>query len=502
MKTQSRFGVTIPGISPGHVEVTVNDSNTIDFTASGTDNQTITADVKISATGGNIITANADGIYAIASGTGDDWGSQVIEHDALSISSGDGTLADPLLVSLLTSVTYAQLAVLISGSDLIPGHKYLITDYQTVHTIPTTATTNTGPTEPLIVTAVSSNELSPIAYSTLHPDDIIYYNPTNNLTAVPGCTKGYIIKRIDTINNNDIPTDWRYVKYRRYALNVTDVYDIGTTYDKGDVVIDGVGDTIYISLVGSNLGNSLSDVTKWITSSTLINGEYLSPSLTNYPIGNIGIPVNNSDFQDYTLFNGTYVAQNNVVTSSLTYLLTLNTVIRNYLDGDTVSIQNNNLYTFTNCNIIKQLSGVNCGIGGCTINNVSSIHGGAISGSAIKKITNCKLAATNVQSVIAENEIIYCDFTATMFQVLIGNQSAVGVTFKYNVFNSDFREASVLGSFQYNTINCYTVGGDLTAATHIYGAHTIEIFYREGSAVPRLRYTDGSDVITYSAITA
>ena len=201
MKIQSRLGVTIPeAASSGtdHIAVTVNDGDTVNFTASGTDNQTITAEVKISATAGNIISANVDGIYASASGA-DNWGSQVIEHDGLSISSGDGTALDPLLVTPLTSVTYAQLAALISGSDLIQGRQYLITDYQTVHTIPGTADTNTGSTEPLIVTAISVNELSPIAYSTTYPDDIIHYSPVNDLSAVPGCTKGHIYRRIDTM---------------------------------------------------------------------------------------------------------------------------------------------------------------------------------------------------------------------------------------------------------------------------------------------------------------
>lgn len=45
----------------------VNDSSTVDLTASGTAGHTLTAAVKISATAGNTVTANADGIY-VASG--------------------------------------------------------------------------------------------------------------------------------------------------------------------------------------------------------------------------------------------------------------------------------------------------------------------------------------------------------------------------------------------------------------------------------------------------
>jgi len=317
-KTQSRFGVTVVGISD-HVAVTVNDGDTINFTASGTDNQTITAEVIIDPAVDNITVATVDGVYT----------------------------------KLIDEVTYAELAALISGSDLIQGRQYLITDYQTVHTIPTTAVTNTGPTEPLIVTAIDVDELAPIAYSTLYPDDIIYYNPTNNLTAVPGCTKGYIYRRIDTINNNDITTDWRHVKYRRYALNVTAVYGAGTTYASGAIVTDGITNVIYISLGNGNLGNALTDETKWITSSTLINGEYISPTLTSFSVGNLSFPVNNADFQDYTLFTGSGTVINNVIKTNTTNLIALNTVVRNYITGGAYSIADNNIRVASS-NIITQ----------------------------------------------------------------------------------------------------------------------------------------------------
>lgn len=45
------------------VALTANDSSTIDFTTSGTANHTLTGAVKLSATAGNSLTANADGLY-------------------------------------------------------------------------------------------------------------------------------------------------------------------------------------------------------------------------------------------------------------------------------------------------------------------------------------------------------------------------------------------------------------------------------------------------------
>jgi hypothetical protein len=52
-------------VTPGaETSLTVTDSATIDFTANGTANHTLTGDVKISANAGNIISAVADGIFA------------------------------------------------------------------------------------------------------------------------------------------------------------------------------------------------------------------------------------------------------------------------------------------------------------------------------------------------------------------------------------------------------------------------------------------------------
>lgn len=46
--------------------LTANDSSTVDFTTSGTSSHTLTATVKISATAGNALVANADGLYVAA----------------------------------------------------------------------------------------------------------------------------------------------------------------------------------------------------------------------------------------------------------------------------------------------------------------------------------------------------------------------------------------------------------------------------------------------------
>jgi hypothetical protein len=153
------------------------------------------------------------------------------------------------------SVTYSQLATKISGSTLIVGKKYLISDYQTVHSITNTTDTNKAVVEPIIVTALAINELEPIAYSPSFPLDIIYYNYDNDQTIVPGCEKGYISRRIDTKQNNDFPYDFRNVKFRRWQITPL-VWDNVTTYQIGSVVKSTSDNTCWVSIYPDNTNHA------------------------------------------------------------------------------------------------------------------------------------------------------------------------------------------------------------------------------------------------------
>lgn len=80
-------------------------------------------------------------------------------------------------------LTYSELLSLKETSSLEIGSWYLITDYNStnfLHGIKGTVygynSSHQSPTEPLLVRAVSVNEISGRAYSTVHPNDIIYYS--------------------------------------------------------------------------------------------------------------------------------------------------------------------------------------------------------------------------------------------------------------------------------------------------------------------------------------
>jgi hypothetical protein len=158
-------------------------------------------------------------------------------------TGGGGTGGTPFIP--MEEVTYNQLYNYIIGYQLIPGKKYLISDYITTYNQDITGEFLSGNDyEPLIVTASKNNGLEPIAYSLIYPNDIIYYNYDNTMTDsygnnqyIAGATTGVIYRRIDTLLNNDVCFDFRNIKFRRYKLNIPN-YDNYTTYNKYDVVYE------------------------------------------------------------------------------------------------------------------------------------------------------------------------------------------------------------------------------------------------------------------------
>jgi len=90
---------------------------------------------------------------------------------------------------------------------------------------------NTGATEPLILTALSTNKVSNIVESALYPQDILHYdwNGENwkfdlafgaNAGVVLTGWKGVIYFRHDTINDVSMGYDFRTTKFRRWKSSI------------------------------------------------------------------------------------------------------------------------------------------------------------------------------------------------------------------------------------------------------------------------------------------
>jgi hypothetical protein len=226
------------------------------------------------------------------------WNANTSQYSPIGGSSDSGSTSGAEVISL----TYSELSTLVSGNTLVPGQKYLINDYQTVHLIPNTNDINTGPIEPLLVTASSTKTLEPIAYSTLFPQDIIYYNIESDQNIVSGSTKGYIYRRIDTIKNNDIGFDYRNVKFRRWQINVTtsDLTGSGNAYSQYSVVLKTGTNQIYLKL-DNTPSVPFTNTSLWMRL-PWSNLQYVSPTNNNLVIDNYTIPVS-ANYMDYTMFS-------------------------------------------------------------------------------------------------------------------------------------------------------------------------------------------------------
>jgi hypothetical protein len=384
------------------------------------------------------------------------------------------------------SVTYSALASLIAAGSLVQGQKYLINDYRTVHQIPNTTDINTGSLEPLIVTAATVNTLSPFAISTTFPKDIIWYNFTSDQNAIPGCTKGYIYRRIDTIQSNDIPFDFRNVKFRRWQINVTTQDATGAvgTYTKGAVVKKTSTNEVYLKL--NNNSGVFSDTNFW-TRLSFDNLSYISPTQTQWQVINdfytLTIPCS-SLFQDYKMWSvDSYynTANNNIINSIQSgifiggNLTKYNTVIyENYFSYNNIGsfFYNNSILNSFQNNKIKDFFYNNL-IGNYFYNNVidgnfyGNVIGSFFSDNVLNQFFYSNVCDSNFSINIIQqgfnnnsvansfqNNNILSGFTFNA----IGNnfiKNKIGQNFYSNKIGIEFKDNNILSSFQQNTINNY-----------------------------------------------
>ena len=246
--------------------------------------------------------------------------------------------------------TYSELTTLIDSSSLVPGQYYRITDYATAHNIIGTnqSEINVGTVEPLVVLATSTSTLHHQAYSTLYPQDIIHYDitggNTNDTSFFVGGTpitglKGIVYYRKDTVKNVSTYFDFRNVINRRWAIN-PNTWSAGS-YNQYDVVTDGTN--VYVSLKNGNT-DILSVTASWQNIWSM-SKSYISTSLLYFYIGNLEIPVNNSDYQDYLTFVDYTTAYNFELDSC--NVENIGTILGNNVFGFDATPGNGNTYNNT-----------------------------------------------------------------------------------------------------------------------------------------------------------
>jgi hypothetical protein len=247
----------------------------------------------------------------------------------------------------IIEVTYSELVSGLTGSSLLEGSYYKITNFRTCYDQPdfdyqnnpiTTGNYKQALVEPIIVFAISNDEISSTAYQPKYPNDRIQYDWTWSETEVTGGTAyGRISERIDEFNNRT-DYDHRTILFKRYRLytyrgdqplnGTIEIFPNGSvvgtgstfnTLDPGDVIyVPGVSPNYYeittitdnfnMGVTGSVIGTDGSGLTfyKAIEETNDSNG-YFSYKRTN---------VKTNDFIEYTTFGNAiseYYAKNNYV---------------------------------------------------------------------------------------------------------------------------------------------------------------------------------------------
>lgn len=171
---------------------------------------------------------------------------------------GGGTFTSVISKSnVVTGKTYWELDTLINNNLLVPGMYYEL-NFNTVDYISNTDDVYTGPTETLLLFAVSTNNFHYQVYSKNYPQDIIYFDFYNTGFITPGGftygRKGYIYYRYDTLRNLKVRGyDFRTHIMYRYPVDKVNYnqYNPAATGGTGDYVWYGNKLYVYSKSVGA-----------------------------------------------------------------------------------------------------------------------------------------------------------------------------------------------------------------------------------------------------------
>jgi len=381
-------------------------------------------------------------------------------------------------------LTYSQLVTAIGASGLTAGQKITITDFATIHYIldgdggiifdDLTPVTNTGVTEPLTVTALSSNEVSNFATSSLYPQDIIHYdwNPNNWVndpafgysSVILSGFKGVIYFRHDTMNDVSMGHDFRNVLNRRWKRNDPE-YSAETEYEVGNNVQDLTG--VFQSIQAENIGNALNDTSWWI--------KIIDFSITSHVCAKLSLANDPTDYIDVLCFYSQEAnpdLQYKKEVKSVHLKPFQDNIVTQYFNG---TILQNNVFALEPDYGFFQVIGLSTEMF-CFNNtflgyNEFNIIGASFNNNIIGSDCNINFIYSNCQGNII-GSAFYSNFIGINFQ-----DSIIGSNFKNNKI-SDFNFA--------NSINFLT-------ATHVYQDYSCNILLAQGDSY-KLLYIDNTGV--------
>lgn len=206
----------------------------------------------------------------------------------------------------IIDISYNQLIQKRSNSEIIPGTYYRM-EYQNSHTIVGTSDVHVGPVERLLLLGVTDSEVSKQAFSESYSQDLIYFNPDNNLTIAPNVVSrtGYIERRVEVQKNISYPYDFRNTVSRRFKQD-NPFWAPTTAYTKNSVVKNGT--SLYGCVKDHTSDVSFANDTniywhKLIDIQVNTWGEYVVPSsfpyLPGYNLGGFTILHDSLDYNDF-----------------------------------------------------------------------------------------------------------------------------------------------------------------------------------------------------------
>lgn len=428
---------------------------------------------------------------------------------------GGGTVA-------VTEVTYTELYNLQTGSQLVAGTYYLITNFETVYrqpdyyldgSIKPILSLKGRPTgwgyQPILVMAISTTALSIDAYQpnivgggyTGFYKDKIKYDLLSNQTEFGDFTRGRILERIDEYGNRT-DYDHRTVKFKRYQdyERTTSLTGTITDYDctTGDVTGNStvftsdlsVGDIIILDSkadLGYDIGLKVAVISSNTSMTVEVDSAYVggvpsSVSLSNStnitPIS-YTFTFKSFDFWlasatgDYNQYKEVYFGQSDSGDFDEYYTFSTDSYDNRFSDYSYVYFDShpNNLILSNN---VFLSSSSNNRFDGQSYNNTFNNANGNLSSSNFSR---------NIVSQFTNNLI-----SSNFYNNIMG-----GVT--NNVISANFINNKLDTSlfFRFNEIKCNV--DNLTFSSHVYLPYNCQIF-KNSLAVIKLSYYDDNSVLT------
>lgn len=312
-----------------------------------------------------------------------------------------------------------------------------------------------------------------------------------NQLSVPGSTKGFIYRRIDTQKGNDISFDFRNVKFRRWAIDVTAIFDSETIYNSHSLVNDGNGN-LFVCVKNGIIGQSLNNQNYWIQL-PYTNGSYISPQPGGFNVSNIYFPVEDTtNYEDYNMwmnpddyessylntikfgntsdsdiihYNNNVISGGNFYSNNISDYFFENNIGVGFNTNKINSYFSNNLILVNfNRNNIEAGFGNNLVEQNCYENNI----GLEFNGNIIAQEFSYNNLKNSTSSNIFRNNFTYNNLESNNYSNVYGN----------NVFNNKFDfnfSNNIIGNdFQFNRFNGEISGVDFSGFTSNVGVLTGE----------------------------